>query len=59
MGSPYQNSPQQYYGQPYAPQHAAWQPPPPPPKRDWRDWFIMATVVGGVSYGVYELTKVC
>ncbi|EEY22085.1 peroxisomal membrane protein PER10 [Verticillium alfalfae VaMs.102] len=57
MSSPYQNSPQQYYGQPYAPQHAAWQPPPPPPKRDWRDWFIMATVVGGVSYGVYELTK--
>ncbi|KAM0286792.1 hypothetical protein ACHAQH_000812 [Verticillium albo-atrum] len=57
MGSPYQTTPQQYYSQPYPPQHAAWQPPPPPPKRDWRDWFIMATVVGGVSYGVYELTK--
>ncbi|KAL6923177.1 hypothetical protein FSST1_000451 [Fusarium sambucinum] len=45
---------QQYY--PPYPQHA-WQPPPPPPRRDWRDWFIMATVVGGVSYGLYELGK--
>lgn len=23
------------------------------PKRDWRDWFIMATVVGGVGFGLY------
>ncbi|KAF5020491.1 hypothetical protein F66182_7482 [Fusarium sp. NRRL 66182] len=45
---------QQYY--PPIPQHA-WQPPPPPPRRDWRDWFIMATVVGGVSYGLYSLGK--
>ncbi|KAI8724013.1 Peroxisomal membrane protein PEX14 [Fusarium sp. LHS14.1] len=45
--------PQQYY--PPYPQHA-WQPPPPP-RRDWRDWFIMATVVSGVSYGVYSLGK--
>ncbi|KAM0331715.1 hypothetical protein ACHAQA_003394 [Verticillium albo-atrum] len=57
MNNPYQSNQQPYYGQSYPPQHAAWQPPPPPPKRDWRDWFIMATVVGGVSYGVYELTK--
>ncbi|CCF32465.1 hypothetical protein CH063_04850 [Colletotrichum higginsianum] len=48
---------QQPYYQPYPPQYAAWQPPPPPPKRDWRDWFIMATVVGGVSYGAYTLAK--
>ncbi|KAG0155074.1 hypothetical protein PDIDSM_647 [Penicillium digitatum] len=34
-----------------------WQPPPEPPKRDWRDWFIMATVVGGVGYGLYTVTK--
>ncbi|PSS14930.1 hypothetical protein M430DRAFT_142195 [Amorphotheca resinae ATCC 22711] len=35
------------------------QPPPPPevPKRDWRDWFIMATVMGGVSYGLYFMAK--
>ncbi|KAF7547902.1 hypothetical protein G7Z17_g7403 [Cylindrodendrum hubeiense] len=46
--------PQQYY-QPYPPQ--AWQPPPAPPKRDWRDWFIMATVVSGVSYGLFSLGK--
>jgi peroxin-14 len=27
-------------------------------RRDWRDWFIMATVVGGVGFGLYELGKV-
>ncbi|KAI0407199.1 peroxisomal membrane anchor protein conserved region-domain-containing protein [Xylaria palmicola] len=48
--------------QPYYPQHQqppyGWQSPPPePPKRDWRDWFIMATVVGGVGYGLYFLSK--
>ncbi|KAF9876012.1 hypothetical protein CkaCkLH20_06458 [Colletotrichum karsti] len=53
-----QQQQQQYYQpQQYPPQYAAWQPPPPPPKRDWRDWFIMATVVGGVSYGAYTLAK--
>lgn len=57
-GSPVPASqPQQYYPQQYPPQYAAWQPPPPVPKRDWRDWFIMATVVGGVGYGMYALTK--
>ncbi|KAL7895815.1 peroxisomal membrane anchor protein conserved region domain-containing protein [Trichoderma sp. SZMC 28014] len=52
---PPQGPPQQYY-QPY-PQYAAWQPPAAAPKRDWRDWFIMATVVGGVSYGLFSLGK--
>ncbi|KAL7788194.1 peroxisomal membrane anchor protein conserved region domain-containing protein [Trichoderma ceciliae] len=52
-GAP-QGPPQQYY-QSY-PQYA-WQPPASAPKRDWRDWFIMATVVGGVSYGLYSLGK--
>ncbi|RAH68903.1 uncharacterized protein BO66DRAFT_421207 [Aspergillus aculeatinus CBS 121060] len=39
------------------PSYGQWQPPPEPPKRDWRDWFIMATVVGGVGYGLYTITK--
>ncbi|KAL7946670.1 peroxisomal membrane anchor protein conserved region domain-containing protein [Trichoderma barbatum] len=50
---PPQGPPQQYY-QSY-PQYA-WQPPAST-QRDWRDWFIMATVVGGVSYGLYSLGK--
>ncbi|KKY13486.1 putative peroxisomal membrane anchor protein [Diplodia seriata] len=29
----------------------------PVPKRDWRDWFIMATVMGGVGYGLYFTAK--
>ncbi|KAK4234407.1 peroxisomal membrane anchor protein conserved region-domain-containing protein [Achaetomium macrosporum] len=49
-----------YYGQ-YPPQYPPywWQQPPPQPvpRRDWRDWFIMATVVSGVSYGLYTLGK--
>ncbi|KAL7929054.1 peroxisomal membrane anchor protein conserved region domain-containing protein [Trichoderma chlorosporum] len=51
--APPQGPPQQYY-QSY-PQYA-WQPPAST-QRDWRDWFIMATVVGGVSYGLYSLGK--
>ncbi|RMJ25751.1 peroxisomal membrane anchor protein [Aspergillus sp. HF37] len=39
------------------PPYGQWQPPPEPPKRDWRDWFIMATVMGGVGYGLYTITK--
>ncbi|PKY08198.1 hypothetical protein P168DRAFT_294309 [Aspergillus campestris IBT 28561] len=39
------------------PPYGQWQPPPEPPKRDWRDWFIMATVMGGVGYGLYTVTK--
>ncbi|MCJ1361098.1 peroxisomal membrane protein pex14 [Acarospora aff. strigata] len=40
-------------------QQGYWNQPPPPelPTRDWRDWFIMATVMGGVSYGLYFVTK--
>ncbi|XDG05773.1 hypothetical protein ABKA04_005388 [Annulohypoxylon sp. FPYF3050] len=52
---PAQRQPQygQYQTQPYG-----WEAPPPePPKRDWRDWFIMATVVGGVGYGLYFMSK--
>ena len=36
-----------------------WRHPPPElPRRDWRDWFIMATVMGGVGYGLYSMTMV-
>jgi peroxin-14 len=46
--------PPQYGYNPYM----EWQPPPPElPKRDWRDWFIMATVVGGASIGLYTLAN--
>ncbi|TGO14797.1 hypothetical protein BTUL_0048g00360 [Botrytis tulipae] len=40
-------------------QQYPWQQPSPPevPKRDWRDWFIMATVTGGIGYGAYFLAK--
>ncbi|KAH8732563.1 peroxisomal membrane anchor protein conserved region-domain-containing protein [Phaeosphaeriaceae sp. PMI808] len=44
----------------YPPQGYWQQPPPPPPeppKRDWRDYFIMATVMGGVGYGMYFTAK--
>ncbi|KAJ5683887.1 uncharacterized protein N7477_000232 [Penicillium maclennaniae] len=50
---PPQQPPQGYGYPPYN----QWQPPPEPPKRDWRDWFIMATVVGGVGYGMYFVAK--
>lgn len=51
----YRRPPPQYGYNPYI----EWQPPPPPelPKRDWRDWFIMATVVGGASFGLYTLAN--
>ncbi|KAI5283254.1 peroxisomal membrane protein pex14 [Ascosphaera aggregata] len=42
------------YGYPFAQQQL---PPPELPRRDWRDWFIMATTVAGVGYGVYSLSK--
>ncbi|PBP20656.1 peroxin 14 [Diplocarpon rosae] len=46
--------PQPGYGQYQQP----WpQPPPELPRRDWRDWFIMATVMGGVGYGLYFVAK--
>ncbi|KAI1124225.1 peroxisomal membrane anchor protein conserved region-domain-containing protein [Nemania abortiva] len=50
---------QQAHYPPYQqPPPYGWQEAPPAvPKRDWRDWFIMATVVGGVSYGLYSISK--
>ncbi|KAK5125778.1 hypothetical protein LTR85_012054 [Meristemomyces frigidus] len=48
----YRQPPPQQYGTQQPPPY--WnQPPPEPPRRDWRDYFIMATVVGGVGYGLY------
>ena len=48
-GNGYQ-SPQQY--PPY------WQQPPPEvPRRDWRDWFIAATVMGGAGYALFLTAK--
>jgi len=66
LASSYSNyAPQQHvvrqpppgYGGGY--QQYPWQPQAPPdlPKRDWRDWFIMATVMGGVGYGLYTVAK--
>ncbi|KAL2854375.1 peroxisomal membrane anchor protein conserved region-domain-containing protein [Aspergillus pseudoustus] len=63
--SNYQSAPQQTVYRPppppapgYSyPPYAQWQPSPEPPKRDWRDWFIMATVMGGVGYGLYFVAK--
>ncbi|KAI5788459.1 peroxisomal membrane anchor protein conserved region-domain-containing protein [Geopyxis carbonaria] len=40
-----------------APYYAPQQQQPDLPGRDWRDWFIMATVTGGVGYGLFYLTK--
>lgn len=63
VSAPASQPPPQYYGQQqYPPQYPpyGWQPPPQPvgpPRRDWRDWFIMATVVSGVSYGLFSLGK--
>ncbi|EPS29760.1 hypothetical protein POX_b03218 [Penicillium oxalicum] len=48
------SQPPQGYGYPA---YNQWQAPPEPPKRDWRDWFIMATVMGGVGYGLYFVGK--
>lgn len=31
--------------------------PPPLPKRDWKDYFIMATATAGLFYGVYEVAR--
>src|SRR5271156_6828098 len=42
---------------PPVPQYGAYANPygqaPDPPGRDWRDWFIMAVVTSGISYGLY------
>ncbi|CAI4219437.1 unnamed protein product [Parascedosporium putredinis] len=52
--APVQAPPHQYYNQYVQPN--PWQQPPQPqsPRRDWRDWFIMATVMGGFGYGLYS-----
>ncbi|AGO10740.1 AaceriAGR381Cp [[Ashbya] aceris (nom. inval.)] len=31
--------------------------PPPLPRRDWKDYFVMATATVGVCYGLYEVTR--
>jgi peroxin-14 len=37
---------------------AYWQQTPlEPPRRDWRDWFIAATVMGGAGYALYWTAK--
>ena len=38
-------------------EEAADERPCRPSKRDWRDWFIMATVTSGVGYVAYVITK--
>ena len=50
---------QQYYNGGYQQQYnQPWNMPPPEvPRRDWRDWFIMATVVSGVGYAAYWTAK--
>lgn len=35
----------------------AQQQPPALPKRDWKDYFIMATASVGVTYAIYEVAK--
>ncbi|KAF5098389.1 hypothetical protein DV451_003402 [Geotrichum candidum] len=37
--------------------HLSYAVPPQPPKRDWKDYFIMATVSVGVTYGLYQVAK--
>ncbi|KAI9789011.1 MAG: peroxisomal membrane protein pex14 [Piccolia ochrophora] len=41
----------------YPPGYWQQQAPPELPRRDWRDWFIMATLMSGVSYGLYVVAK--
>ncbi|KAK0258177.1 hypothetical protein B0A54_00241 [Friedmanniomyces endolithicus] len=49
-----QQSPQYNQNNGYPQQQPYWpQPLPESPRRDWRDYFIMATLLGGVGYGLY------
>ncbi|KAJ8104019.1 peroxisomal membrane anchor protein conserved region-domain-containing protein [Lipomyces tetrasporus] len=46
----------------YAPPRPAYYPgqllqPPPLPQQDWKDYFVMATMSVGVTYGLYVLAK--
>ncbi|RMY46889.1 hypothetical protein D0865_09003 [Hortaea werneckii] len=57
---PQQQQQQQAYPQygnlsqyPPPPYWQQYPPPPDLPRRDWRDWFIMATVVSGFGYACY------
>lgn len=34
-----------------------FQAPPPLPQRDWKDYFVMATVTAGIGYGIYEVAR--
>jgi peroxin-14 len=52
-----QAPPPQQYGYQQQQQPYWGQPPPEPPRRDWRDYFIMATVMGGLGYGLYWTAK--
>lgn len=38
-------------------QPAYMREPPPIPERNWKDYFVMATVSVGVAYGLYEVAK--
>ena len=42
----------------YAPYGDPYGQPPEPPGRDCRDWFIMAVVTSGLTYGLYTLATV-
>ena len=70
--APYLSSSQYAYPQSHIPgwglgqnaygPYRAWPGPPhnypiEPPRRDWRDWFIMATVVSGAGFGLYTFTQ--
>ncbi|KAI9882674.1 MAG: hypothetical protein M1823_005579 [Watsoniomyces obsoletus] len=41
----------------YQPGYWQQQRRPELPTRDWRDWFIMATITSGLGYGLYALAK--
>lgn len=64
VNQPYYPPPQQYQQQPppgyYPPPYGQqWHhsAPPEPPKRDWRDFFILATTITSASYGLYLLAN--
>ncbi|KAK5169861.1 peroxisomal membrane protein pex14 [Saxophila tyrrhenica] len=54
---PQYRQPQQQHG--YQQQYPPYwnQPPPEPPHRDWRDWFIMATITAGVGSALWWTAK--
>ncbi|KAK5690962.1 peroxisomal membrane protein pex14 [Elasticomyces elasticus] len=46
----YPQQQQPYNNTAYPPQ---WTPPPPPMRRDWRDYFVAATLLTTLGYGLY------